>query len=345
MQRSEQRPGQVSMADVASRAGVSTATVSRSLRAGSVAPKTRDRVLQAAHDLQYVRSPAASHLASGRTQTIGIVVPFAARWFFSEVIAGAESVLRPAGFDLLLYDIRDPDSRSRFFAGLPLRRRVDSVLVVASGLRQDEQDRLFGLGIPLCVLGGHIAGSPSVGIDEEQAAAVAVRHLVGLGHRRVAMISGNPDDVIGASTTSRRQAGYRAALAEAGITDATVVTQDWGVAGGARAMEQLLEEPVFPTAVFAESDEMAFGALRTLRNAHIQVPERMSVIGIDDHEFAYSVGLTTIAQPVREQGAAAASALLRLLAGGSDEQSVTLMPTRLIVRGSTAPAVALNGET
>jgi DNA-binding LacI/PurR family transcriptional regulator len=336
MARGQQRAGHVSMADVAARAGVSTATVSRSLRGSAVAPETRERVLQAARDLQYVPSPAASQLASGRTGTIGVVVPFAARWFFSEVIAGAESVLRPAGLDLLLYDIGNPTSRERFFSLLPLRRRVDAALVVASSLTDTQQDQLAGLGIPLCVLGSRMDGHPSVRIDDVRAGAVAARHLVGLGHRRLAMIGGDPADPVGMATTARRREGFASVLEQFGLDDSLVVTEAWGSAGGARGMERLLGDTVPPTAVFAESDEMALGALRTLRSAGLPVPGRVSVVGVDDHELAAAVELTTVAQPVREQGVAAARALLDTLAGVGSPRD-TVLPTRLVVRHSTAP--------
>ena len=330
------RDGHVSMADVAVRAGVSTATVSRSLRGSRVAPETRERVLRAAEELQYVPSPAASQLASGRTRSVGVVVPFAARWFFSEVISGVESITRPAGLDLLLYDIGNPTSRDRFFEVLPLRRRVDAALVVATSLTQAQQDQLRGLGVPLCVLGSRVDGFPSVRIDDVRAGAVAARHLVGLGHRRLAMITGDPADPVGRATTAQRRAGFVGVLEEFGLDASLVVSEDWGSAGGARAMERLLGETVPPTGVFAESDEMALGALRTLRAAGLPVPGRVSVVGIDDHELAAAVELTTVAQPAREQGAAAARALLDTLAGSGSTEDLVL-PTRLVVRRSTAP--------
>src|SRR5215213_3197357 len=129
--------GQAGILDVARRAGVSASTVSRSLRGSAkVSQQTRERVLRAAAELSYVPSPAASRLASGRTSAIGVVVPFATRWFFCEVLIGVEGPLRQAGYDLLLYNIGDPAARAAFFETMPLRRRVDAVLSVASSLRE-----------------------------------------------------------------------------------------------------------------------------------------------------------------------------------------------------------------
>lgn len=334
------RPGapRATMADVARRAGVSTATVSRSLRGALVAEETRRRVLEAASDLRYEPSPAGSHLASGRTRVVGVVVPFAARWFFSEVIAGIEDVLRNAGLNLLLYNIGHRDSRTQFFSRLPLRERVDAAVVVSSGLSPAEVEAMTDLRVPLAVLGSVVPGMPCVLISDEDAARTATRHLLALRHERIAMLTGDPDDPAGHATTRRRRAGFETTLAEVGLRPTAVVAEPWGVDGGVRAMERLLSEPTLPTAVLAESDEMAFGALRTLRRAGLRVPQDVSVIGIDDHELAAAVELTTVAQPVWSQGAAAATLVVELLSGIAVEPVGTVVPTRLVVRGTTAPA-------
>jgi LacI family transcriptional regulator, repressor for deo operon, udp, cdd, tsx, nupC, and nupG len=332
--------GPAGILDVARRAGVSASTVSRSLRGSTkVSQQTRDRVLRAAAELEYVPSPAAAGLASGRTQAVGVIVPFATRWFFSEVLMGAEGPLREAGYDLLLYNVGDPAGRAQFFEAMPLRRRVDAVLAVASALSEAEQAALRALGIPLTVVGARVPGFPRVGVDDEAGAAMAVRHLVLLGHRDIVMISGDPEDRIGRLTTSARRAGFEQALAGAGIDKGPdrVVAEPWGVTGGIRAMEQLLTRRTLPTAIFAESDEMALGALQTLRRAGLDVPGRTSLIGFDDHEMAPAADLTTIAQPVRQQGLLAARLLLEVLAGKTRTDADVLLPTRLVVRGSTAP--------
>ena len=335
--------GQAGILDVARRAGVSPSTVSRSLRGSAkVSERTRNRVLRAAAELEYVPSPAASRLASGRTHAVGLIVPFATRWFFSEVLTGVEGPLRAAGYDLLLYNVGDPAARARFFGAMPLRRRVDAVLTVASSFSPDEQDALRALGVPLAVVGGHVGGFPRVGIDDRAGATMAVRHLLLLGHRDIAMISGDPGDAFGRVTTSARRSGFEAALAEAGIGPGPerVVSEPWGVTGGMRAMEQLLARRRLPTAVFAESDEMALGALQTLRRAGLDVPGRVSLVGFDDHEMAVAGDLTTIAQPVHRQGELAARLLLEVLDGGNPPTGDVVLPTRLVVRGTTGPPPA-----
>ena len=334
------RRGQAGIIDVARRAGVSPSTVSRSLRGSAkVSAPTRDRVLQAAAELRYVPSPAASRLASGRTGAVGVVVPFAFRWFFSEVLTGLEEPLREAGYDVLLYNVGDPERRAEFFTTLPVRRRVDAVIAVASAFSPAEREALHGLGVPLAVVGGHVPGFPRVGIDDAAGARTAVRHLLLLGHRDVVMISGDPQDALGRATTSARRAGFEAALAEAGVRAGPdrVVSEPWGVAGGRRAMEQLLARRRLPTAVFAESDEIALGALQTLRRAGLAVPGRVSVIGFDDHEMAAAADLTTVAQPVCQQGELAARLLVEVLAGGTPDDGEVVLPTRLVLRGTTGP--------
>jgi LacI family transcriptional regulator, repressor for deo operon, udp, cdd, tsx, nupC, and nupG len=330
-----------SIIDVARRAGVSPSTVSRSLRGmPNVSEATRQRVMRAAAELSYVASPAASRLASGRTATVGVVVPFMTRWFFAQVVAGAEAVLHEASLDLLLYNLGDAAGRGRFFDRLPLQRRVDAVLLVCVPVNDEERAALRGLGVPIVMVGASSPGFGSVRIDDEQGTAKAVRHLLNLGHERIAMICGlDDDDTLGFATPVLRRQGFERTLLAAGLElgPENVVGAPWGVDGGARAMEQLLASDRLPTAVFAESDEMAFGALWTLRRAGLEVPARISVIGFDDHEMAAVVDLTTIAQPVRPQGEVAATLLLDALAERTGEAAEVVMPTHLVVRGTTGP--------
>src|SRR3954452_23262757 len=156
-----------SIEDVAKLAGVSIATVSRSLRGlPDVATATRDRVLAAAQELDYVASPFAARLASGRSSTLGVVVPFVNRWFFSEVLGSVESVLSNANYDLLLHNLGDSEGRARFFSILPVRKRVDAVLVVSLALTDDEVAALHTLELPVGVLGVKHPGMFPVRVDD-----------------------------------------------------------------------------------------------------------------------------------------------------------------------------------
>ncbi|MEU0534181.1 LacI family DNA-binding transcriptional regulator [Amycolatopsis tolypomycina] len=331
-----------SIRDVARQAQVSTATASRALRGlPSVTAQTRARVERAAAELDYVIPFNASSLASGRTNSVGIVVPYVSRWFFGTVIAGAEAVLREAGLDLVVYGVPDAAARARFFDRLPVRRRVDAVLVLSLPLTAAEAEALRALRVPVVLVGSTADGIPSVRIDDLAAAAQAVRHLTGLGHRRIGLLGETDPPPHGFTTPGRRRNGYLRALAEAGIEPEPALEAAGGftAAAGETAMARLLALPSPPTAVFAMSDEMAFGALKTLRRARVGIPAGVSVIGFDDHELAGALDLTTIAQPVTAQGERAALLLLDQLHDRPPATDVVL-GTELVRRGSTGPAPA-----
>ncbi|MEU4251831.1 LacI family DNA-binding transcriptional regulator [Amycolatopsis sp. NPDC026612] len=331
-----------SIRDVAKQARVSTATASRALRGlPSVTAETRARVERAAAELDYVIPFNASSLASGRTNSVGIVVPFVSRWFFGTVIAGVEAVLREAGLDLVVYGVPDASSRARFFAEMPVRRRVDAVLVLCLPLTGWEADAIRALRVPVILVGSTAEGLSSVGIDDFAGATQAVRHLAGLGHRRIGLIGETDPPPHGFTTPGLRRHGYLHALAEAGIAPEPGLEADGGftAAAGEAAMERLLAQAAPPTAVFALSDEMAFGALRALRRTGTGVPADVSVIGFDDHELAAALDLSTIAQPVFAQGERAAELLLDQLRRQAPPSEV-VFPTELVPRGTTGPVSA-----
>ncbi|WP_197519578.1 LacI family DNA-binding transcriptional regulator [Pseudonocardia sp. HH130630-07] len=313
---------------VAELAGVSAATVSRALRAGTpVSDETRQRVRWAAASLGY-RTPS-------RRLTVAVLARFPGRWFFAEAVAGVESVLSAAGHTMQLHNVGDPGARAHFFATLPVRGRVDGLIVVASGADAAERAALDALGVPIVVVGDTTSGWPRTGIDDRAGARAAVRHLVGLGHDGIALVSFDPDEACGRSTTRARYAGWADALAESGRTAGPVLEVGGDVGSGVAAAGELLTLPRLPTAVFAMADEAAVGLVRTLRRAGVDVPGQVSVVGFDDHEMAAVTDLTTIGQPVRRQGELAARSLLGALAGTPATDAE--LPTRLVVRGTTAP--------
>lgn len=333
----------VSLADIAARAGVSTATASRSLRGGmNVSPDTRRRVLEAARDLSYTNALQALNADPTPRRAVAVIVPFITRWFFSTVTAGAVDLLRAHGYDALLYHLGAPDVRDRFFTRMPLGGRVDGVLTLSMPLTEQHTLALRALDLPLVSIGSTIPGSPSVGIDEVGAARTAVDHLINLRHERIALIAGRPDDIrFDFRSSVERRLGYENALAAAGIEpdERLVVDGPHGIDGGAAAMAELLGRPELPTAVLAEYDELAIGALWALRRAGLHVPHGISVVGIDDHEMARSHDLTTVAQNAEEQGRVAAHLLMQLLGAeeGTPPDADVVIPTRLVLRGSTAP--------
>ncbi len=324
--------------DVAEAAGVSIATVSRALHGlPRVSEATRRRVLDAADLLHYVASPSAAGLAGGQTMAIGVVAPFVNRWFFAAAVHAAEELLRPAGYDMMLYSLgADAAERRRVLSGNLLRRRVDGVLVL--GLQPDagEVAALSAAGGPVAIIGTEVDGWASVRIDDEAAARCAVAHLLGLGHRRIGYIGGDRNDLLHSTAPTNRYRGYRGRLADAGLTADPALEAIGGftVRGGMEAMGQLLAAR--PSAVFAASDEMAMGAAHIARRAGIRVPEDLAVIGIDDHEMSELFDLTTVRQPVDEQGVLAAEMLLAALADPTVEPPAVIVPTALVVRGTTA---------
>ena len=328
------------MVDIARIAGVSLATASRALSsAPGVAAATRERVLAVAEELSYVVSPEASRLSGGSTRRVAVVVPHISRWFFAAMLEALESVLRQADLDVLFYTVGGGAADSHaFFEHLPARRKVDAVVVLAFPVSEAEQQRLDLMEVSIVAAGGQSAAYPYVCIDDEAAGRQAMDHLIYLGHRRIAMIAAVDPDQPGWPASSGRSRAYYSALSDAGIAaDASLaVTVDWGGLPGADAMSQLLGLRRPPTAVYAHSDEVALGAIRTLRRAGLRIPEDVSVIGIDDHPLAELTDLTTVGQPVREQGLLAGQMVLGLLRGDEVERAV-IMPTKLIVRGSTAP--------
>jgi len=325
------------MVDIARLAGVSLATASRALSsAPGVAPATRERVLAVAEQLSYVVSPEASRLSGGSTRRVAVVVPHISRWFFGAMLEALESALREADLDVLLYTVGDAADRHAFFERLPARRKVDAVVVLAFPVSEAEQQRLELMGVTIVAAGGQSAAHPYVCIDDEAAGRQAMDHLIFLGHRRIAMIAALDPDAPGWPDRPGRTEAYYSALREAGITadPSLVTTVDWGGVQGADAMGQLLGLREPPTAVYAHSDEVALGAIRTLRRAGLRIPEEISVVGIDNHPLAELTDLTTIGQPVCQQGLLAGQMVLGLLKGQAIDRAVTV-PTKLIIRRST----------
>lgn len=327
--------------DVAREVAMSTATVSRALRGlPGVSEETRSRVQETARRLGYVPSPSAAGLASGLTRTVAVIVPFVTRWFFAAVVQGAEEVLRERGYDLLLYNLAgDRSARHRVFETSLLTKRVDAVIVLSLKPSPDELLRLEQLGRPVTIVGADLPGWATVRIDDHHAARTAMAHLLDLGHQRIGYVGGATEGVLDFTAPTARLAGYRDALRESGRAPepALEANGEFTVGGGMRAGRELLERPERPTAVFAASDEMAIGVLRTARELGLRVPEDLSVVGIDDHEMAGFFDLTTVAQPAHEQGRVAAQQVLSGLASRTWRPEQVLLPTRLVVRRTTAP--------
>jgi LacI family transcriptional regulator, repressor for deo operon, udp, cdd, tsx, nupC, and nupG len=325
--------------DVASAAGVSVATVSRALRGlPNVAVSTRARVEAAARDLNYRPDPYASRLAAGRSRTIAIVVPFINSWYFANVIAGAQAVCADDGYDLLVLTAPSPTARTTTVADtFGLDRRVDGMIFVEVALADDDIAELEHLRLGVVTIGQRTTPFPSVNVDNVAVGRAAAGHLIELGHARIGILVGQAEDPVNFDVPGDRIDGVRAALAAAGleIDPDLVAPGQFTVEGGHRAATALLTRGPLPTALFALSDEMAFGAALAARELGIDIPGDVSLVGVDDHEVAEVMGLTTVRQGVVEHGATAAAALLRRLAGESSGPLHDVRPTELVVRRST----------
>jgi DNA-binding LacI/PurR family transcriptional regulator len=254
------------------------------------------------------------------------------------MLAGIEAVLRRADLDVLVYHVETGEERRRFFERLPARRKVDAIVVIAMPLPEAEAERLDLMGVQVVVAGGQIRDYPHVRIDDIEVAHQVVDHLTSLGHTRIAMI--RTSDPAGSTWSGdlARTHGFRIAMDKAGldVRDEHIVTVPYAVDGGALAMDRLLSLPDRPTAVFAYSDEVAAGALRSLRRAKVAVPEQMSVIGVDNHPIADLLDLTTVHQPVEAQGQAVGQMLVDIVEGRTPRDHQIVLPTHLVVRSTTS---------
>ena len=315
--------------------------MSRALRGlDRVRPETRDRVLAAAAELSYVPSPHAASLKSGKTSVIGVVVPFLTRWFFANLIDGADQVLRQHGYHLLVFNVGDHrEQRTLVLDQQLLAKRLDGLLVLSADLDPAEVALLQSLRLPVVTVGLDLPSYDRVGIDDVAVGDLSMSHLIELGHRRIGYIGGNPEEDVHIATAVNRLAGVRAALERAGIPeeDLCFLHGDWTVRGTIPVADQMLAGRRRPNAVLAASDEMAIGVLCAARARGIDVPGQLSVMGIDDHDLSFTHDLTTVRQQVREQGQAAATMLLAAFnARGPGQRREMVLSTELVRRGSTA---------
>lgn len=323
--------------DVAARAEVSVATVSRALRGlPHVAEETRLRVLQAADELQYVVDPSASRLAAGRTSTIGLVMPKLGTWYYAQFFAGVEAALAEHGLDVLTFPLSRPGQRERFLTAMPFRKRVDALIVVDLPMSESQSARLHDADVPTIIVGAESPHFDSLRVLNAVGARLATEHLLGLGHERIAAIGGGRREAYQFSTPDERRQGFRDAHATRGVDvdESLVLDGALSMSGGVEAMQELLHLGDPPTAVFALSDEMAIGAMQIATSLGVNIPHDISIVGFDDHEVAEYIGLTTVRQDVRALGEQAAAMALSALDPRAARQHLTQRP-RLVVRSTT----------
>ncbi|MEI2764256.1 MAG: LacI family DNA-binding transcriptional regulator [Dermatophilaceae bacterium] len=332
--------------DVAAAAGVSAATVSRALRGlDKVHPDTRERVRAAAERLNYIASPTASGLASGRTRLVGVVTPFVGRWFFTSTISAIDKALRDHHHHMLLMDLEQPaspDERLSLTQSL-MFKRVDGLVLINVDLRGEERELVERLRLPVVTIGNRFADAPWVGIDDVESSRLVTDHLLDLGHTRICFVGAARATTAHRKTPNDRVAGFRQAMAARGtpVREDWVRKCDWSAADAYALVRSLLQAKDRPSAILAASDEMALGAYGAALELGLRVPADLSIVGIDDHDLAVPFRLTTVRQDVAAQGTAAARTLLGELAVIPRRQDHDhLFPCELVVRASTAPPSA-----
>lgn len=332
--------------DVAARAGVSHQTVSRVINGrDEVTPETRDRVLAAIRELQYVPSPLARGLMGSRTHSLGMVTADVTDQTFAQAVAGAELETRRRGYYLMVASVEgETEDDEVGYLRLMLERRVEGLIVFRPQLPLASEQLPPALErVPLVSIGSNeLPGFIAVDVDNRGGGFQATSLLVRSGHRAIATITGPPEW----PSARARLEGYRGALREAGLpSDETLVeaASDWGLESGQEALGRLLARGARFTAVFAHSDLLALGAIRELRSRGLAVPDDVSVVGYDDIPVASFVEppLTTVHQPMRDVGALAAKLLLDRITGDGGTPAPVggriHLPTTLVERGSVGP--------
>ncbi|MFC4120467.1 LacI family DNA-binding transcriptional regulator [Nonomuraea zeae] len=332
--------------DVAALAGVSRSAVSKVMNGrGGISPKTATAVREAAAKLKWVPSATAVALRGSRTRSVGMVIArstdlLATDPYFAVMISGAEQVLAPRGYGLQLHLMGDdPEAESATYRKLVRERRVDGFLLTESRIGDPRFALLRELDRPAVLIGIPWRDDPQPHVqsaDPLRGMLDAARHLLDLGHRRVAYVSG-PDDRV--HTVQRRET-FVEAMRAAGVTPATVAARRFDSLEARTITEELLRRPDRPTAIVYANDMMALAGMGAAQRAGIDVPGGLSVVGHDDLPIGawHYPALTSVAQDLASLGAAAALTLLRLLGEEPPGPIPDIPPTRLIVRESTAKA-------
>jgi LacI family transcriptional regulator len=329
----------ITIEDVARVAGVSTATVSRVLSKPEVVrASTREQVMSAVRLLDYQPDAAARALASGRTHTVGCVIPTLDHAIFARSTQAMQTTLARAGYQLLVAS-HDYDPAIEFEVVRVLQQRgVDALVLVGTDHAPGLWKALQAWEKPSLLTWSCDGRLPSIGFDNEAAARLATEHLLGLGHRRIGVISGLTSHNDRARS---RIEGVRQALKKAGLklSPSLLTEQVFNLDGGRSGLRALMAVRQPPTAIFCGNDLLATGALLEAQRMGIKVPRQLSICGIDNHELSAAInpGLTTIHLPTQDLGHITANAVLSAIAGEAIAAQ-SLLPFELVVRGSTGAA-------
>jgi LacI family transcriptional regulator len=331
----------VTIEEIARLADVSRSTVSRVLNNHpSVRPKVRERVLEVIRVQDYTPNAAARSLASARSRVISVVIPRSAAQiftdsFFALALQGISEACASSGYFLMLSMVTS-EHEEGFYNQVLRGQHFDGVLMLSSDVDDPLLPRMIRDGLPLVLIGQHpyLEGIASVDVENREGARMAVDHLIGLGHRRIATVSGSLMMTAGLA----RRDGYKQALLAAGIPiSAELMAEgDFTQESGYTSMRRLLALPFRPQAVFVASDTMALGALRAIAEAGLLVPADIALVSFDDLPTAAYANppLTTVHQPITELGSVAVRTLIMQIESPHADPALVVLPTRLVVRAS-----------
>jgi LacI family transcriptional regulator len=340
----------VTIEDLARAVGVSKSSVSRALNGvpGGVTAEVAERVRAAADRLGYVPNVLAASLKSQTTRTVGLVLPDLGNPFFALVAAGIEAEISSAGYTLLMANTANDHARETLLTRTLLERQVDALLIASTGPTGKHLQLALDRGVHVVLVDSHPRRltTDCVMADNKRGSAAAIEHLLELGHRDIGVITGVPGDD---SSAAERLDGVRKALRQAGLELPAnrCASGDYVMERAEEVAYALLAPAARPTALFVTNNLMTTGALRAIRALGLRVPRDLSLIGFDDMDW-YPVAdppVTTVAQPAYEIGVRAAQRLLlRIRSKRALKPQTILLPTQLVVRGSTAPPPRKRGR-
>ena len=314
--------------DVATRANVSVATVSRVVNnLDGYSDETKEKVLEAIKELGYQRNAIARGLVTKTTKTIGVLIPIVSAYLYAEILNGIEEKANENSYGIFLCNTGVNGVRAINYIKMLGERQVDAIIVVSLTINDEYYNLLNSLKIPYILVStlSYKYKIPYIKVDDQQAAYTATQFLIEKGHTKIALISGGKEDKISGIT---RVNGYRNALQDydININENIIKYGDFTYNSGIMCMEDLLQEKEDFTAVFATSDEMALGALSVMHRNKIEVPEKISIIGYDNTLIAQMSNppLTTVAQPLYEMGVKAFAKILSVLETGNSGDNVIL---------------------
>lgn len=310
------------MKDIAKRTGLGLATISSYLNGGNVREKNRIKIEEAIEELHFEVNEVARGLKTNRTKTIGIVIPELNNIFFAEIITGTEDILRSHGYATMICDCRSDVEREKEAVDFLYHRRVDGLIVMPTGGTDPGFKKFLRAGKPIVMIDRKMQGvsCDCILVDNEGAARDAVKKLVRAGHTKIGMIAG-PEGVY---TAKERLKGFKEAIREMSVdADVSLVARgNYTIAGGAAAMRRLYEQHPDMTAVFISNYEMTVGAMMEINDLGIPVPNKLSVIGFDNVDFARASvpKLSIVTQPTAEIARSAADILIGRLEGRLPEE-------------------------